>query len=116
MTGSAAHLLVLRGWVPRDPQDRTRLPALASPAGPVEITGVVLRDLPRSFDLGKTSPPQAGERIWQNPSLDDYAGRTGLVMLPFVLRQSGDGPTRISSTGPQSLGAIAGGIGRTAFT
>jgi len=87
---SDVHLLVLRGWAPRNPQDRTILPEVPTPPGPVQLTGIVQRDLPRSFDLGSAPTPVAGERIWQNPGLRDYADRTGLSMLPFVLRQTAD--------------------------
>jgi surfeit locus 1 family protein len=94
---AAVHLLVLRGWVPRNPRDRTSLPEVIAPSGPVQLTGIVQRELPRSFDLGSAPVPAAGERIWQNPALRDYADRTGLTLLPFVLRQTAgtigeDGP------------------------
>ncbi len=93
----STHLLILRGWVPRDPRERTRLPPVAMIEGPVEVIGIVQRELPRSFDLGATMVPAAEERIWQNPTLGDFATRTGLEMLPIVLRQTsvaigGNGP------------------------
>lgn len=45
-------LLVERGWVPRDMNNRQHLPALPSPTGEVTVSGRVTAGLTRTFQLG----------------------------------------------------------------
>jgi surfeit locus 1 family protein len=40
IAGSDMHVLVERGWLPRDPAVHDRLPAYATPQGEVTIEGV----------------------------------------------------------------------------
>ena len=81
--GSA--VLVLRGWVARDQQDRTRRPP--PPPGPGEVTGRIAPALPRlyEFDAAASGP------IRQNLALDDYARETGRRLRPWVLVQIEEG-------------------------
>jgi surfeit locus 1 family protein len=50
-------VLVQRGWVPRDPADRLRLPALDTPPGEVQLAGRVMTGLSQVFQLGAEPPP-----------------------------------------------------------
>jgi surfeit locus 1 family protein len=43
---------VQRGWVARDPQDRSRLPSLAASTGPVTVPGRVVAEVSRVYALG----------------------------------------------------------------
>ena len=43
---------VLRGWIARDPADRSRLPQPVTPAGVVEVTGRVESEIAKAMDLG----------------------------------------------------------------
>lgn len=78
-------LLVQRGWAPRDAQDRTRLPALPTPTGSVEVQGRIAPPPARlyEFDGADTGP------IRQNLDLDAFARETGLELLPWSVLQSG---------------------------
>ena len=79
-------VLVQRGWVARDAAERTRLPALATPAGEVEVRGRVAPAPSRlyEFDAAASGP------IRQNLDLADFARETGLPLLPVtLLEQSG---------------------------
>lgn len=78
-------LLVQRGWVPRDFQDRTRVPDVSTPSGDVEITGRVAPPPSRLFELGET---ERG-RIRQNLDIDALARETGLPLLPLSVLQTG---------------------------
>lgn len=95
---SGLHLLVLRGWVARDPRDRLRLPAVPTPEGAVEIVGVAQATLPRVLELKAAPPPGPQDRIWQNLDLERFERWSGLALQPLVLRQSpeaqGDGLVR----------------------
>jgi cytochrome oxidase assembly protein ShyY1 len=89
------HVLILRGWVPRDPYERTRLPALPAPAGVIELTGLAQRDLPQALELQPSGMPGPGQRIWQNLTLEMFAAWSGLRLQPLLIRQTaparGDG-------------------------
>ena len=78
-------VLVQRGWAPRDPHDRTRLPPLPTPAGPVEVRGRIAPPPARlyEFDAAASGP------IRQNLDLDAFARETGLVLLPWSVLQTG---------------------------
>lgn len=91
----AMHVLVLRGWVPRDPYERTRLPAVPAPDGLVELTGLAQRELPQALELRPSETPGVEQRIWQNLTLDAFAAWSGLRLQPLLIRQTaparGDG-------------------------
>src|SRR3569833_3215276 len=52
------HVLVARGWFPRNAQDRTRMPVIATPSGTVEIEGMVRSDIGHVLQLGALDAPQ----------------------------------------------------------
>src|SRR5690606_5178762 len=82
------HVLVLRGWVPRDPRERTRLLVVPAPAGPVSVTGIAQRDLAQALELAASAPPGPGQRIWQNLTVDAYRRWSGLGLQPMLIRQT----------------------------
>jgi surfeit locus 1 family protein len=96
LEGRPQALLVQRGWVPRDNNERTRLPELPLAPGVVELVGRLAPPPARLYELGE------GEtgRIRQNLDLGAFAGETGLRLLPLSLLQtqaegpSGDGLLR----------------------
>jgi len=81
-------LLVQRGWVPRDLLDRTRLPAVPTPAGDVEVQGHIA---PPPAKLYEFAPGGAGP-IRQNLDLGAFAAETGLQLLPISVLQA-DSPS-----------------------
>ncbi|WP_298231592.1 SURF1 family protein [uncultured Azohydromonas sp.] len=84
--GSA--VLVQRGWVPRDMQERTRLPAIATPAQPVTLTARIEGPPARLYEF----TPQGGEMgvIRQNLSIESFADETQLSLRPLTLLQLDD--------------------------
>ncbi|MDL5032825.1 SURF1 family protein [Pelomonas sp. APW6] len=90
LRGRAEAVLVQRGWAPRDPADRSRLPALADEAGEIVIEGRMAASPSRLYQLG-----EAGRgRIRQNLDPAAYARETGLTLLPLtVLQASHEGAT-----------------------
>lgn len=93
------HLLVLRGWVARDPVERTRLPAVPAQEGRVRVEGIAQARLPGALRLGSDDQAREGPqgRIWQSVSLDAFAQWSSLALQPVILRQtvdSGDGLVR----------------------
>ncbi|SDP75636.1 Cytochrome oxidase assembly protein ShyY1 [Ralstonia sp. 25mfcol4.1] len=83
-------VLVLRGWLPRDAQDRTRIAPFPTPAGEVTVEGTALAAVPRVYSLGQDPAAEAGRKIRQNIDLAAYAREIGTPLLPVVLEQSGD--------------------------
>ncbi len=77
-------LLVQRGWVPRDAQDRTRLPTLPLEDGEVSISGRLAPAPPRLFEFAGA---ESG-RIRQNLYLDLFARETGLALTPLTMLQT----------------------------
>jgi len=78
-------VLVQRGWAQRSFTDRTALPALLTPAGPVEVQGHLAPWPSRLYDFGGT---ETGP-IRQNLDLTAYRQATGLPVLEVTLLQSG---------------------------
>lgn len=84
LAGRSDSVLVQRGWVPRDPADRTRLPPLPTPAGEVEVVGRLAASPSRLYELG------AGEAgpIRQNLDPAAFAAESGLALLPVTVVQT----------------------------
>lgn len=84
--GSA--VLVQRGWVPRDAQERTRLPPIETPAQPVTLLARVEGPPARLYEF----TPQGSERgaIRQNLDLEAFADETRLPLRPLTLLQLDD--------------------------
>jgi surfeit locus 1 family protein len=79
--GSA--LLVQRGWLPRDPQDRTRVQAPPLPAGEVVVAGRIAAPPSRLYEMA----PSASGSIRQNLDLAAFAQEWRLPLRPLSLLQ-----------------------------
>lgn len=105
--GSAARsVLILRGWLPRDAQDRTRIAPFPTPSGEVTIEGTALAAVPKVYSLGQSASAEAGKQIRQNVDLAAYAAELGVALQPLVIEQrsdTGDGLAR--DWAPADLGA-----------
>lgn len=85
LSGSDASVLVVRGWVPRDFQDRTRVPTIPAPEGEVRIEGRLAPPPSRYYELGASGQGV----IRQNIDMAAFAGETGLALLELSLLQTG---------------------------
>ena len=92
--GSA--VIVQRGWLPRDPMDRTRVAAPVPPTGEVPVTGRIAPPPARLYDF----QGGASAAIRQNLDLKAFAAETGLRLRPLSVleaepersaRSAGDG-------------------------
>ncbi|MDI1259682.1 SURF1 family protein [Aquabacterium sp.] len=84
-------LMVQRGWVPRNAQDRTQAPPFLTPSGPVQLVGRLVPELSRSYSLGAdlALPAASSPRIVQNidfSALPTLLGRTVVPMAVLQLR------------------------------
>ncbi|MBC5785283.1 SURF1 family protein [Ramlibacter sp. USB13] len=83
--GTQAVVLVQRGWVQRDFEQRARLPAVQTPAGTVEVRG---RLAPPPAKLYAFATEEKGP-IRQNLDLAAFRAETGLPLLPVSVQQVG---------------------------
>ncbi len=76
-------VLVQRGWVPRNAQERERLAPVVTPSGTVRIEGRIAPSLVRlyEFDSAASGP------IRQNLDIASFARETGLALRPLVIVQ-----------------------------
>src|SRR6202012_3302088 len=83
------YVLVNRGWLPRNINDRTVIEPYVTPPGQIEIEGIARADATRAFELGQggSAPHQS---IRQNLDVGAYAAETGLPLQPFVIQQLSD--------------------------
>lgn len=79
-------VLVNRGWVAAG-RDRAVLPAVETPAGPVEVSGRVV--VPERDPFSLADQARDGHR-WQFVDLDAYRAWSGLAAGDWVLQQDSD--------------------------
>lgn len=77
-------VLVQRGWVQRNFQDRNQLPLVSTSAGIVEVEGRIEAPPSRLFDLGSDGQGP----IRQNLDMTTFGRETGLSLLPVSVVQT----------------------------
>jgi len=80
------YVLVNRGWVAAS-RERATLPAIHTPPGPVEVTGLALVPSQRFLEL---SSKAAEGRVWQNLTLERYAQSMPIAIQPVMIQQEND--------------------------
>jgi surfeit locus 1 family protein len=84
-------VLVQRGWVPRNFQDRTQLPPVQTSGAPmVEVQGRVALAPSRLFEFEGTAHTAGSSRIRQNLDLAAYGTETGLALAKLTVLQTGE--------------------------
>jgi surfeit locus 1 family protein len=83
MLDDGSAVLVQRGWMPRDPADRTHITAPPPPAGRVHVQGRIALDSPRLFEFDAV----ASGPIRQNLAVAKYAQEAALPLRPLVVVQ-----------------------------
>jgi surfeit locus 1 family protein len=95
-------VVVQRGWLPRDPQDRTRLPPFTTSAGKVRIEGHIAPDIARLYEFEAA----ASGPIRQNLDLASYASQVGRHLRPLVVVQVQGGRVAADGLRRQWLPAV----------
>ncbi|WP_296228401.1 SURF1 family protein [Ralstonia sp. UBA689] len=100
-------VLINRGWLPRDPVDRTRIAPYATPAGEVQVEGIAVPHASRVYSFGrKDGADEAGQRLRQNIDLDAFSREIGMPLQPFVVEQQSDAQDGLARDWPRAdLGA-----------
>lgn len=84
LLGPGDAVLVQRGWVPRNAQDRSALPPLTTAGGEWQVSGRIAPPPSKLYELGA----DAGGRIRQNLDLDAFAREAGVALRPLSLQQT----------------------------
>ena len=101
-------VLVQRGWIARNFQDRTALQPIATPAGTVEVQGQLAGSPGRLYALGDDGAALVQQpRILQNLSISAYAQATGLPLWPVIVVQTGAASEGLLRDWPQPSSGIA---------
>lgn len=89
VAGSERVVLVQRGWFPRDPQDRQRLPSIAVSNDEVKLIGRVRTSVGKLMQLGETPVLTPGV-IVQNVNIQALAAASKLPLQNFIIEQTND--------------------------
>lgn len=101
-------VLVQRGWIARNFQDRQALQPIETPAGTVQVKGQLAGPPARLYALGQDDAAQAQTTpIRQNLDLDRYARTTGLTLWPVTIVQTGAASEGLLRDWPQPDSGIA---------
>jgi surfeit locus 1 family protein len=89
LAGEKAAVLVQRGWVPRDANERTRLPAVPVAAGVLEVLGRIAPPPARLYEFSA----EASGPIRQNLDLAQFAREVSVPLLPISVLQNDSAAT-----------------------
>lgn len=78
LPGNAGVVVVQRGWVPRNFQDRARVPEVQTPSGEVSLLGRVGPPPARLLELKTAAAAEGSSRIRQNLDLNAFSEEIGL--------------------------------------
>ena len=87
IAGTDMHVLVERGWLPRNSARRDQLPPYATPSGTVTLQGIARVNAGHVMQLG-SAPALAPKAIVQNADPAQVAAASGLALQPFVIEQT----------------------------
>lgn len=85
LAGSEQAVLVQRGWVPRNFEDRTQVPALPDEPGEVTVDGRIALSPSKLYELGQGQ----GGLIRQNIDLAAFSAETKLPLVGVTVLQTG---------------------------
>ncbi|MCX8519915.1 MAG: SURF1 family protein [Rhodoferax sp.] len=85
LEGSQQAIVVQRGWIARNFEERSRLLPIDTPAGLVMVPGRIAPPPSTIYEPGQSAPAA----IRQNLALEQYRVQTGLPLLPVILVQTG---------------------------
>jgi cytochrome oxidase assembly protein ShyY1 len=82
-------LLVMRGWLPRDAQNRLQLPITPTPQGVLQLEGKVRESVGQVMQLGSEPALQSGV-IRQNLKVTELSKASGLKIENFIIEQTSE--------------------------
>ena len=85
LEGTSAAVMVQRGWVARNFVDRSKVSAVPTPLGVVELEGRIAPPPSKLYEMGDTG----SGLIRQNLDLVRFKAETGLPLMAVSIQQSG---------------------------
>ena len=95
LSGTDQAVVVQRGWSPRNFVDRAALPTVLTPAGEVEVTGLIAPPPSRLLEFAGAAPGP----IRQNLEMAAYALEVGTTLKPMSIWQSDEPAARNAADG-----------------
>lgn len=89
LQGASTTVMVQRGWIPRNFQERLALAPIDTPPGEVEIMGHLAPEPEAVYSLGGDQSGTGFLRIRQNLGLGAFRTETGLPLAPLVVVEQG---------------------------
>jgi surfeit locus 1 family protein len=80
-------IIIMRGWLPRDMQDRQKLAITPTPEGMVKLDGVIRSSVGKVMQLGSEQALQAGV-IRQNFQVAELSKASGLHIENIIVEQT----------------------------
>jgi surfeit locus 1 family protein len=96
LQGSEISVLVQRGWVPRNFEDRTRVPQIDTPGGTVRVQGRIAPAPGKLYEMGQSGTGP----IRQNLDLAQFRAETGLALAAVSIQQTGASTDGLSRDWP----------------
>ncbi len=98
-------IIIMRGWLPRDMQDRQKLAITPTPEGMVKLEGVIRSSVGKVMQLGSEQALQAGV-IRQNFQVAELSKASGLHIENIIVEQTTEVKDGLIRDWPQpSLGS-----------
>jgi surfeit locus 1 family protein len=88
LANSSDVVLVQRGWIPRNFQDRNQIVPIETTTKAVRIAGYLAASPARLFEFVGSVEAQGVSRIRQNLDIEAFRQETGLPLLPLSLIQT----------------------------
>ena len=105
LTKTDSVVLVARGWFPRNPTERTRLPAIPVPAGPIRIEGIAHHTAGHVLQLGQAAAIEPGA-IVQNLEPAEFARVSTLPLQNLIIEQTSDTSDSLVRDWPQASSGV----------
>ncbi len=102
----AGIVLVNRGFAPRDPLDRVRLPPVARSDGAIAVVGLAVAQPSRVLELGENAPARGAPPLWQNLDYEMFERASGLQVQRWVVQQTASSADGLSRNWPRPSAGI----------
>lgn len=102
LADGAAVVLVQRGWVPRNFEDRNRVPTVDTPSGLVQLEGRIVPPPGKLYAMGAAEPGP----IRQNLDLAQFKAETGLPLAAVSIQQTDAAADGLARDWPQGNSGV----------